>query len=190
VLKKPVSTEALQNPRRLPSRLRACLPLAWPLLLLAACSKSSGSSGSAATPGSSAADPAALHAEKPSVAEASASLEDPPIAYVGETSEEVVETTYEDGNPNVRRQVKRDAQGIRNHGLYQHWSPSGQLLVEAQYADGLPHGKQAEWYENGKPKSEGTCSRGLREGRWTFWLETGETDPQSGMYEKGRRVSN
>ena len=159
---------------RRPGWYRAILPL----LLTAGCSDSPGAA------------PVGAPGKEPAVAETPTTPAELAIPYVGLTSEEVLETFHEDGKPKVRRQVKRDSEGVRNHGLYQQWSAGGQLLIEAHFADGLPHGRHAEWYEDGKPKAEGTYSQGVRDGRWTFWLQTGEQDPQSGVYEKGRRVSD
>jgi len=60
------------------------------------------------------------------------------------------------------------------HGLTKFWYPSGQSMLEANYAYGKRDGIARSWYENGNLKVEENYKNGLKDGNARSWFENGK----------------
>ncbi|MHC4698800.1 MAG: toxin-antitoxin system YwqK family antitoxin [Planctomycetota bacterium] len=115
----------------------------------------------------------------------------------------VLEESWPDGTPRLRRQVLEDAVGmLLNHGSYVRWHNNGQKHYEATFAlgkkqgtatlwhrngrkwieehylDGEKHGARRIWNEDGRKRKEEHFERGKPHGTWTIWRDNGEIQYQ------------
>jgi len=79
---------------------------------------------------------------------------------------------------------KSGPSGVRRHGPYTAWHPSGAKKEEGEYRDGWKHGRWTVWTAQGPKESEGEYRNGLQHGRWILW-ERGER--AEGEYRYGLR---
>jgi antitoxin component YwqK of YwqJK toxin-antitoxin module len=79
---------------------------------------------------------------------------------------------------------KSDPFGVRRHGPYATWHPSGAKKEEGEYRDGWQHGRWTVWTTQGPKESEGEYRNGLKHGRWTTWEQGERTE---GEYQHGLR---
>lgn len=85
---------------------------------------------------------------------------------------EVLEERYADGTLKLRREVRRDKDGVVNHGLFESWHPNGQLARKGRAVDGRWDGLVVEYWINGRPKDESEYKLGVRHGKHNaWWLE-------------------
>ena len=59
-------------------------------------------------------------------------------------------------------------------GVERHWNVAGQLILEANYINGLHDGSYRSWWDTGKVKEEGTYKMGQRVGVYTWFSADGK----------------
>jgi antitoxin component YwqK of YwqJK toxin-antitoxin module len=83
---------------------------------------------------------------------------------------EVIEERYADGTLKLRREVRRDRDGIVNHGLFESWHPNGQISQSGRTLDGRWDGLVVLRWDNGHLKEENEYKRGVRNGKCNqYW---------------------
>ncbi len=90
-----------------------------------------------------------------------------------------IDQTYPNGKKKSRRQVKRTAEGVVNHGPYVRWYKNGVVSEEGQYVEGVKHGVFVERFDTGQMKAETPYALGLVHGSRV--LQAGEVDEQDGQ---------
>ena len=102
-------------------------------------------------------------------------------------AQEVLEETFEDGRPRIRREVRRTATGeALNHGEYKEWYANGKVRSKGEYASGLRTGRWLVRWENGRRQAQGSYTNGERDGIWQLYAEAG-TRFARGAYLAGVR---
>ncbi len=86
---------------------------------------------------------------------------------------DVVAVFFEDGSPQSRREVLRDADGMINHGLFQTWHANGQIAEEGHYFKGRKHGVYTLSSDSGLKQSEVEYRQGVRDGLSLTWGDGG-----------------
>ncbi len=86
---------------------------------------------------------------------------------------ELIEESYPDGKPKLRREVKRDKDGIVNHGSFQRWYDNGVLEWEGRFVDGQPDGRHTKHFRNGNLKDETDYALGRRSGKHIEYFDLG-----------------
>jgi hypothetical protein len=65
------------------------------------------------------------------------------------------------------------------HGVWQSFSPAGQVTSQGSYAHGLENGLWEDYFENGQVAARGAYDNGRELPGWNFWYEDGTPQPQS-----------
>jgi antitoxin component YwqK of YwqJK toxin-antitoxin module len=114
----------------------------------------------------------------------------------GCSRKEVVEATYENGNPkivkyyhkkggdlvldrevmyyeNEQKKIEGKYSNKQRNGLWKAWYENGKLWSEGEYKDGKRNGKGISYYDNGKKYIEGMYHDDIRIGTWLFYDTTG-----------------
>jgi antitoxin component YwqK of YwqJK toxin-antitoxin module len=84
-----------------------------------------------------------------------------------------IEQAYPGGNKKSRRQVKRTADGVVNHGPYVRWYKNGVVAEQGEYAEGLKHGVFVERFDTGQMKVETPYVAGRIHGLKREWSDVG-----------------
>jgi len=114
----------------------------------------------------------------------------------GCTRKEVVESTFENGNPkivkyyhkkggelfldreivyykNKQKKIDGEYKDQQRNGLWKAWYENGTIWSEGEYKDGKRNGIGISYYENGKIYIEGMYKDDIRVGAWRFYDTTG-----------------
>lgn len=117
-------------------------------------------------------------------------------ALAGCTTKEVIESTYENGNPRVVKtyakkgndlELKKEVVYYENKqkkmegaykdeardGKWKAWYENGTIWSEGEYKDGKRNGLGIAYHENGKKYIEGIYRDDIRVGKWNFYDTTG-----------------
>jgi hypothetical protein len=87
---------------------------------------------------------------------------------------ELVETTWPDGKPRLRKQVLRQPDGtLLDHGIFMTWYANGQKEFEGVYVRGELEGVATSWHRNGQKWVEERHVHGRRHGARFSWDEKG-----------------
>jgi antitoxin component YwqK of YwqJK toxin-antitoxin module len=104
----------------------------------------------------------------------------------GCSRKEVVEATYENGNPKVVKYYHKKGGNLLLDREVLYYK-NKQKKVEGEYKDELRTGQWKAWFENGTLWSEGTYKDGKRNGNGIFYHENGRKYIE-GMYRDDIRV--
>jgi antitoxin component YwqK of YwqJK toxin-antitoxin module len=114
----------------------------------------------------------------------------------GCSQKEVVEATYENGNPKVVKNYQKRGNDLllihevvyyenkqkkiegkykdeQRDGLWRAWYKNGTIWSEGEYKDGKRNGIGFSYHENGKIYIEGKYQDDIRVGAWRFYDTTG-----------------
>ena len=72
------------------------------------------------------------------------------------------------------------------HGEFRTWYPNGGLREQGTWAHGLPVGVRTRWHSTGHKAEQGSFVAGLREGPWPSWYRAGQL-AWSGSWSGGER---
>jgi antitoxin component YwqK of YwqJK toxin-antitoxin module len=119
---------------------------------------------------------------------------------------EVIEETYENGNPKTVKYYKDEAKEIlikeilyyedgtkklegsykngERTGEWSYWYPNGNLWSRGSYKAGIDNGLKTVWHENGQKYYEGDLKDGKRIGVWKFWEKDGSLIKEINYDEK------
>ena len=79
----------------------------------------------------------------------------------------------------------RMVKGLKN-GLYQEWSPDGNLKTKGKFINGMENGVWTQWSENGQKNYEENYKDGIKIGLWRGWYENGEKNFEK-IYKDDKR---
>jgi antitoxin component YwqK of YwqJK toxin-antitoxin module len=106
-------------------------------------------------------------------------LPEPPVSHASSSDErsvdegERIEEHWPDGKPKLSRSVRRDGDGIVNHGPFRKWYPNGVVAEEGRYVEGEKDGLYVMRWDTGFDKSRIEYRRGQQNGRAQKWNEDG-----------------
>lgn len=118
------------------------------------------------------------------------------LLIYGCSGKEVVEATFENGNPKVvkyyhkkgnslmlereivyyedkQKKIEGEYKDELRTGLWKAWYENGTIWSEGDYKDGKRNGTGIFYYENGKKHIEGAYRNDIRVGTWHFYDTTG-----------------
>ena len=99
---------------------------------------------------------------------------------------EVLEESWENGTPRLRREVVRDAEGQAiDHGRYERWHRNGRREYEATFVLGKKHGTTTRYHQNGQAWMQENYVMGKKEGVAHTWDEDGNLRKEE-HYADGR----
>lgn len=113
----------------------------------------------------------------------------------------VVESTYDNGNPNVVHYYKKDKgekvltreeifyekgskkmagafTSDKRDGIWKAWYEDGTLWSEGEYKDGKRNGPGTTYHPNGKKHLEGNYKEDAQVGIWKIWDENGNLEKE------------
>lgn len=113
------------------------------------------------------------------------------------SQKEVIESRYENGNPNVvylmnkkggklvavhktiyyenkAKKMEGDMQNDKREGIWKAWYPDGTLWSEGEYKDGMRNGFGYTYHENGVKYIDGFYKDDKKAGVWKFFDEEGK----------------
>lgn len=109
-----------------------------------------------------------------------------PLMVLGCARQKIVESTYEDGSPQlVHYYRKLNGQKVLEEEIS--YYPGSKKKMEGKYRNNLRDGKWQAWYENGKLWSEGEYRDGKRTGMGIAYHPNGKKYIE-GMYKEDERV--
>jgi len=118
------------------------------------------------------------------------------VVAFGCSRKEMVESTYENGNPKVvkyyykkggnlvldgevvyyenkQKKIEGEYKNEQREGQWKAWYENGTIWSEGDYKDGKRNGKGIFYHENGKKYIEGMYRDDIRVGTWHFYDTTG-----------------
>lgn len=79
-----------------------------------------------------------------------------------------------------------DGEMIRN-GAYIEYYPTGEKMIEGNYANGREDGVWKCWHVNGQLRSQGSYVNGREDGKWTYWHVDGTVEWEK-WYKDGNEI--